>query len=92
VSCNELAVDVQRPGDTYSCGGVNNANHARLAMVVLVLCAVESDRIGVLDGHCKGRLARGLACCADQESGVERAIGLASSAAASSSRGHGMVL
>jgi hypothetical protein len=61
-------------------------------MVVLVLCAVEGDRVGVLDGHCKGWLTGGLARLALQESRVERAIGLAGSAAASSSRSDGMVL
>ena len=61
-------------------------------MVVLVLCAIEGDWIGVLDGQCKGWLAGGLTRFADQESRVERAIGLAGSAAASSSRSDSMIL
>jgi hypothetical protein len=83
--CNGLTSDGKRLGDTYVSGGIDGANHAGLAMVVLVLCAVEGDRIGVLDGHCKGWLTGGLARLAEQESRVERAIGLAGSAAASSS-------
>jgi hypothetical protein len=61
-------------------------------MVILVLCAIEGDRIGVLDGYCKGWLAGGLTRLADLESRVESAIGLAGGAAASSSRSDGMVL
>jgi hypothetical protein len=92
LSYNGLAADGKRLGDTYISGGIDGANHARLAMVVLVLCAVKGDRIGVLDGQCKGWLTGGLARCADLESRVERAIGLARSSAASSSRSDGMVL
>ena len=61
-------------------------------MVVLVLCAIEGDRIGVRDGHCKGWLTGGLARRALQESRVERATGLAGSTARSSSRSDGVVL
>jgi hypothetical protein len=61
-------------------------------MVVLVLCAVEGDGIGVRDGHREGGLTRGLASRTDQETRVERATGIASSAAASSSRSDGVVL
>jgi hypothetical protein len=91
-SCNGLAADRKRLRDTYTSRGIDSANHARLAMIVLVLCAVECDRVGVLDGHCKGWLAGGLTRRADLESRVERAIGLAGSAAASSSRSDGVVL
>ena len=80
------------PETTYVSGGIDSTNHARLAMVVLVLGAVEGDGIGVLDGHGKGWLAGGLACRAEQESRVERAIGLAGRAAASSSGSDGMIL
>jgi len=61
-------------------------------MVVLVLCAVEGDRIGVSHGHCKGWLTGGLARRALLESRVEGTIGLAGSTASSSSRSDGMVL
>jgi hypothetical protein len=91
-SCIGLAADRKRLADTYISGGIDGANHARLAMVVLVLCAVESDRIGVLDGHCKGWLAGGFARRADLESRVERATGVAGGTASSSSRSDGMVL
>jgi hypothetical protein len=92
LSCSGLAADGNRLGDTYIIGRVDGTNHAGLAMIVLVLCAVEGDRLGVLDGQCKGGLAGDLARLAKLESRVESAIGLASSAAASSSGSDGMVL
>jgi hypothetical protein len=82
--CNTLATDWKRLAYTYISRRVDNANHACLAMVVLVLCAIEGDRVGVLDSHCKGWLAGFLTRLANQESRVERAVGLAGSAAASS--------
>jgi len=92
VSLSGLLLELnQRVGVGAISGGIDGANHARLAMVVLVLCAVEGDRIGVLDGHCEGWLTGFLARLAEQESRVERATGLAGGAAASSSRCDGMV-
>ena len=61
-------------------------------MVVLVLCAVEGDRVGGTNGHCERWLTSGLARRTLQESRVERTIGLAGSAAAAASRGDGVVL
>jgi len=81
----------QRVGVVGISGGIDGANHSRLAMVVLVLCAVEGEGTGVLDGHCKGWLTGRLASRALQESRVDRAIGLAGSGAGSSSGGDGMV-
>jgi hypothetical protein len=78
--------------NTYIIGGIDGANHACLAMVVLVLCTVEGDRIGILDGHCKGWLTGCLTRLAEQESRVKRAIWLTGSAATSSSRSDGMIL
>jgi hypothetical protein len=92
LSYDRLAIDRKRLGVSYICGLIDDTNHARLAMVVLVLCTIEGDGIGVLDSHGKGWLARGLARSADQESGVESTIGLAGSTGASSSWSNGMVL
>jgi hypothetical protein len=92
LSCNCLAANIKILRDAYIIRGIDGANHARLAMVILVLRTVERDRIGILDGHRKGWLTGSLTCLADQESRVERAIGLAGSGAASSSRSHGVVL
>lgn len=71
---------------------VDGANHAGLAMVVLVLRAVEGDWIGVLDGHGEGWLVGGLASVADEETGVESTVGLAGGAAGSTAGGDGVVL
>jgi len=80
----------QRVGAGIS-GLIDDANHAGLAMVVLVLRAVEGDRAGVLDGHGEGGLTVGLAGRALQETRVEGAIGLAGGAAGSSSGSDGVV-
>lgn len=50
--------------ETYILGGIDGANHARLAMVVLLLRTVKGDRVGVLHGHGEGWLIRGLALVA----------------------------
>ena len=61
-------------------------------MVVLVLGAIEGNGAGALDGHRECWKAGGLARCADEEARVEGAVGLAGSAAASTSRSDGVVL
>lgn len=92
MSCIGLAAGGERARIAYIARGIDNANHARLAMVVLVLRAIERDGIGALDSHRECWLTGGLSCSANQESRIESTIGLASSAGASTSRSDGMIL